>query len=377
MSGRLHPDPGPGRGSAGGRRRRRAALALGTLVLAALAAAARPADRPPALVDTRPVLGFAINAHHIGDLPRYLRSVDAIADLGANALIIVTPMYQSRVDSVEIAMRPDKCPTDEQLLAILERARRRDLLTMLLPIVLIESPEDKEWRGVIRPRDWETWWRSYEAFLDRFVDLAVTADVDILSIGSELNRTEDQVGRWRSVIERVRGRYDGLLTYSANWDRYDRTRLWSLVDVISVSAYFEIGRDDPAAPVETLAAAWTRERDRLLRFAGRHGRPLLLSEVGYPSLPWAGAHPWNYVAGGETPADPEAQARCYRAFFRAWAPVLGRPDGTAAGFFCYRWDPYHRGGPRDTGYGVVGKPALEVIRDGFERLKAAPANADD
>ncbi len=66
-----------------------------------------------------PILGFAINAHHIDDLSLYLASVDRIAEVGANALIVVTPMFQRHVDSTDIRYLPGKCPTDEQLLELL------------------------------------------------------------------------------------------------------------------------------------------------------------------------------------------------------------------------------------------------------------------
>ncbi|MHC4414730.1 MAG: glycoside hydrolase family 113 [Planctomycetota bacterium] len=332
---------------------------------------AAPSPRATRTPPTGPLAGFAINAHHISDLSLYLRAIDAIADLGANALVVVSPMFQERVDSTQIRFLPDRCPTDAQLIAILQRARSRGLHTALLPIVLIELPQEKDWRGVIRPSDANAWWDSYERFISRFVDIAVAARVDLLSVGSELNSAEGERDRWRLIIDLVRGRYDGRLTYTANWDRYDKVKFWPLVDVISISAYFELAREDPDASVERLAKAWARERNRLVRFARRQKRPFLLMEMGYPSLPWAPAHPWNYVAGVGVLADHEAQARCYRAFFQAWADTVARPDSLALGFHCYLWDPYHHGEPTDTGYGVQGKPAKRIIAENLERIRRA------
>ena len=316
-----------------------------------------------------PILGFAINAHHIDDLSVYLASVDRIAEVGANALIVVTPMFQQHVDSTDIRYLPGKCPTDEQLLAILARAKQRHLSTTLLPIVLIENPGEKDWRGVISPRDWDAWWVSYDRLIDRFLDIAVAAEVDRFCIGSELNTTESQIDRWRRIVQRVRSRYKGTITYSANWDRYDKVTIWPLVDVMSVSAYFELARDEPDAPVQKLREAWVRERDRLLLIAQRYDRPLMITEVGYPSLPSAAAFPWDYVAADGVMADHEAQARCYEAFFGAWSEVVSRPDSPVLGFHCYYWDPYHHGDRLDTGYGVDGKPALKTIADGFRAIR--------
>ena len=104
---------------------------------------------------------------------------------------------------------------------------------------------------------------------------------------------------------------------------------------------------------------------------------MLLSEVGYPSLPWASAHPWNYVASAGTKADHDAQARSYRAFFTAWSDVFARRDTGTLGFFCYYWDPYHHGQDEDTGYGIHGKPSEPVVRDGFRRILKWDADDSD
>ena len=351
-------------------------------VLAGLATALAIIPMPTAttapaapLPEQMPVLGFAINAHHISDLPLYLESVDAIADLGANTLLLVTPMFQDHVDSSEIRLNPAKCPTREQLTAILDRADRRGLQTILLPIVLIEFPGDKDWRGVLRPADQEAWWAEYERFIEYYLEIAVATGVDVFSVGSELNTTEGRLDRWRHIIDRVRQRFDGRVTYTANWDRYHAVTFWSMVDFISISSYFELSRDDPDAPESRLATAWRAERDRLLNFARGEQRSLLLMELGYPSLPWAAAHPWDYVPRDGVEADGEPQARCYRAFFAAWTETFLKPGSPAIGVNCYYWDPYHHGGAEDTGYGVRGKPAMEIIRQAFARIRGATAPA--
>jgi hypothetical protein len=272
---------------------------------------------------------------------------------------------------------PEKCATDEQLVAILKRAHLRGLHTTLLPIVLIENPGEKDWRGVIRPKDWDTWWKTYDEFTDRFVEVANAAEVDLLVVGSELNSTEGMLERWERVVKRVRDEFDGQIAYSANWDRYDKIKFWPMMDVMCVSSYFELKRDDPDAPEDELVEAWAKERDRLLTFAERWDRPLILSEVGYPSVSWASAHPWNYVVEKGAKADHVAQARCWRAFFRAWTNTLADPELPAAGFFGYCWSPYYHGDEWDTGYGIEGKPAYGIIKRGMANVREAAREADN
>ncbi|MGI9013557.1 MAG: glycoside hydrolase family 113 [Phycisphaerales bacterium] len=324
----------------------------------------------------QPIAGVAINAHHITYLDWYLDGVDKIAELGGNALVLATPMWMENVSSSEIRFLENRCPTDEQLAAILTRAKQHGMTTMLLPVVLLEEAGERDWRGTIRPDDWDAWWKSYDAFLDRYIALANRAKVDILSIGSELNTTEPQVEHWQQTIKRVRSEYDGLLAYSANWDRYDQVTFWNDVDIMAVSSYFELARDGSKPDLTVLVSAWNVERDRLILAARRAGKPLLLSEVGYPSLPTAAMHPWNYSNTDGHKADHAAQALCYRAFFESWLDVITQPRSTALGFFCYAWDPYNHGGRDDTGYGITGKPSLEVIRRAFAKIRLRTTTSD-
>lgn len=316
-------------------------------------------------------IGFALNCHHIGDLPRYLRSVDAIAAMGANALIIVTPWYQERVDSVEIGHDAERCPTDEQLRAILHRARAHGLRTALMPIVLLkETDDEKEWRGVIRPRDWDAWWASYEGFIGHFLSLAREAKVDLFFIGSELNSTEGDITRWQAITKMAREQFDGQLSYSANWDRYEQVTFWRMLDVMAVSSYFELESANEPGDVESLMEVWRGARDGLLSASARYDRPVLLSEVGYPSLSTGAAYPWNYTSSSGGRFDPDTQARAWQAFINAWDGVMASNDARFAGFFGYRWDPYYAGQRNDRGYGVRGKPAHELLRNAFGRWTA-------
>ncbi|MCA9292161.1 MAG: hypothetical protein KDA25_13595 [Phycisphaerales bacterium] len=332
---------------------------------------ARPggSDAPPVDPPALPILAIALNCHHIEELDRYLAAVDRIAETGADTLLVSTPLFQPDVHATTLRRPADRCPTDRQLRTILARAHARGLRTALMPIVLLEHPGPDDWRGVLAPTDWDAWWTAYERELQALLDLAIEAGVDLFFVGSELNSTELQVDRWVDLVTRIRTRYAGRLSYAANWDRYEAITFWPLVDLLSVSAYFELAADGATPSVGDLTASWDVERERLLAAAARFGRPVFLSELGYPSLPWAAAHPWNYVAPAGTRADHVMAARCYESFFASWGASLGSSGSGAGGVCVYLWDPYHRGGVSDTGYGLFGKPSLGVVRDGFASIR--------
>jgi hypothetical protein len=86
------------------------------------------------------------------------------------------------------------------------------------------------------------------------------------------------------------------------------------------------------------------------------GRPVVLTEVGYPSQAIAARHPWDYTRAGKV--DLAAQERLYRALYLAWSevPELGG---------VYIWNWFGDGGGGDNGYTPRGKPSEKVIRHWF------------
>jgi hypothetical protein len=121
------------------------------------------------------------------------------------------------------------------------------------------------------------------------------------------------------------------------------------------------GAEKLAAKFESMSLQWQK--------------PILFTEVGYPSVRGGSSEPW--VEDNGRPVSLEEQAAAYEATFRAFA---GKP--WLRGMFWWKWPSSGRGGgPRDASYTPLGKPATEVVRAWFTRLAAsaqqtpAPARA--
>lgn len=273
-----------------------------------------------------PLVGFALNLHYTSQFYRYLAAVDEIADLGCNSIIVITPVWQENGESnkIQIINEPGRGPSTEQISQLLDHAKSRGLKTTLMPIVLMTDPGEKQWRGRISPTSWHEWWVSYREVINRFAQIAQQSNVDVFCVGSELLTTESQASRWRSLIYDVRHRFTGSITYSTNWDHYEKTRFWADVDIIGVNGYWDItSKGDIATEnAQGLRENWVTIRNNVYEFAKSHDRPLLFTEIGYPSLPWALSSPWNYVADSSVPAAPQVQAAGYLAFVQAMSPVL-------------------------------------------------------
>lgn len=315
-----------------------AVLALALALLSASASAA-------------PMRGIAVGLYGDRDVGRAL---DEIAAAGASHVALA--VFWGQEDVRARAVAPSRLTVhDARLVATIRRARAAGLQVFLLPIVDVEQRKMGEWRGTLRPDDIDAWWRSYQGFILHYADVAAAEGVALFAVGSELGSTEGWRDRWYGLISAVARRYKGPLTYSANWDHYRSVSFWERLDYVGVTGYHELTKRSDASVAE-LAGAWGKVRGELEEFATRAGRPLLFTEVGWPSQDGAATRPWDYTV--RAPVDLEEQRRCYAAFVEAWSD---RPS--LSGVFFWDWEG--EGGAADPGYTPRGKPAEQVLRRWF------------
>lgn len=326
---------------------------------AALAGLPRPKPRDDAFY--RGVsLGLFASADEEKDRVQIYRALLAeIRELGATDVQLVVRWSQQDVSSTRLAPEPSVSTSDEELSAVIAQARNLGLRVFLMPIVHLEQRGPGKWRGTIAPKSWDAWWSAYEVFLLHYADIAERTGVALFSIGSELVSTEAQEARWRGLIAKVRARYHGKLTYSANWDHFEPVRIWDAVDVAGVTAYQPLSSaGDPNE--DALRRGWGSFRARLLRWAAGGDHRYLFTEVGYPSNPNAARRPWDHRLRGKP--DIPLQTACYRVLYETW-----QGDERLRGLFAWTW--FGRGGSKDRGYTPRGKPAAEILRRWFEGSK--------
>jgi hypothetical protein len=296
--------------------------------------------------------------------------------MGFNTVEVLTPTFQTdgAAEQIKVIVGPGRSPRREDLVRVLKHAHERGLTTVLMPLVLFESPRGNEWRGKIQPERWDNWWAGYRRNMDYFLDIANEAEVSVFSVGSELLSTEKQADRWDPFIKHVRKRFKGRLSYSTNWDHFQVPAFWKQLDMIGISCYWDMTKLAKSDPPETeaLAQRWSQIRKDVLDFAATQQKPVFLTEIGYPSLPWGLKDPWNYVNTKDATSTPEVQERGYKAFLAAWDDLLlHKPEpGRFAGVCFYEWDVYQSGGPTDTGYGIRGKPTHDLLRNWLQTKEA-------
>jgi hypothetical protein len=276
-----------------------------------------------------------------------------ITSVGAGWVQIVPTWYQPTRTSSEIGPT-DSSVNDNDVRHVIGLARGQGLKVLLKPHV---DPGDGTLRTRIEPSDRDAWFRSYQAFITHYADLARELGVDQFAVGTELRGLSGDRDRWLAVIQELRSRYRGSLIYAANHDEYPDVMFWDAVDVVGIDAYWSLS-SEPTVDVSQLESAFAPIRDSVAEFAARVNRRILFTEAGYPSQVGSATEPW-YASPSGRPAGDE-QAAAFQALLKTFS---GQPWW--AGVFWWTWNVQHLHAvdpPQAVGYSVQGKLAESVLR---------------
>jgi hypothetical protein len=294
----------------------------------------------------------------------YRAELERIAGTGATCVSLQAIYRMDSGQSCEIRRHPTSSPTEASLRRTFREARAARLRVMFFPTINIrdEAENARWWRGNIEPSDWDLWWRNYTAFNVRLARIAQEEGVEWYSLGTEMASTHPFPDRWRRLAAEVRRVFKGKLTYSVNFDSHDSFTFGDCLDVIGMNTYDPIAKHDPYPTPGQVRAEWWWIVNKARTLQARFGRPVMITEVGYPSHARAHAGPWDFRA--DLPVDLELQDFLLEGAFgvlRNWS------DGAAVFYYLYgeNLDRGPVGGPGDRTYAVWGKPAEATLRAYF------------
>lgn len=302
-----------------------------------------------------PVRGFSIQLDNPHGLAQYVRAIDTLHGMGCRWINFVINARQHDVHADDIHIDSQDSLPPSEIRKVLLHAHHLGIHTMLMPIILLNHAKGNDWRGIIKPGNWNIWFARYRDFILAAATWAQQSHVSILCVGSELLSTEAFTGQWLRIIRAVRARFHGRLTYSANWDHYQHVHFWSQLDYVGMNSYYDLS-DSRHPSTAAIMARWQRIKRRILRFAGEQHKPMLFTEIGWDNLDNTLAKPWDYVGTGLV--NPRNQFIAYKAFVRVWRKI---PESAFAGAFIWEWLP----GSKATDYGTYspqGEPVLPLIQ---------------
>ena len=299
-------------------------------------------------------------------------SLPALVATGANTVALD---IEYGIDVVNSAVYADANYTDSltALAATITEAKGDGLTVMVRPLIDFLDPAKigsysvGDWRSLYNPTDAAAFFASYQSMIVAVAQVAQTNGATMLCIGVELDQLAGPayLTYWTDIITAVRAVFSGTLVYSANWDAAispwqgehglsagtgdftTQISFWSALDFVGIDEYAPLS--DNASPVlADLIAGWTQVpsdstalavtgNQSLISYfdgvAGKIGKPLFFTEIGYESATDAALEP----AGSSTNIyDPALQANLYAAFFDAWK---SSGNGTLTGVLFWNWDP--------------------------------------
>lgn len=320
------------------------------------------------------------------------RSMARIAELGANSVTLTPTWILAGTRSTPmIEFDPSSARFESELSAAAAAAREQGLQVNLRP-------------GLAVPRGWwsaglrnGTWWDVFfgelESYLLSQATLAQSIEADKLVLtggqllpslpgggmpdGQLTHLPADADGRWRAILEKVRGSYDGPLAFEVELadDLAAAPTFIDLFDEIHVYWHAPL-TTDPAADVPELQAEAERYLELELLAALPADLPLVISAEylsldgsasACPAAPEGGCRsPAEFDAGEQVEEGPEidlaAQAQAIHAVLQA-TTVSERVEG----FYVRRFNPM--AALLDGSASVYGKPAADVLSYWYPRIR--------
>jgi hypothetical protein len=248
---------------------------------------------------------------------------------------------------------------NEGVIATIESAKANGLKTILKPQIWMHGSwvGDLNYENENKLCDWK---QSYEQFILNYLDIAVSNKVDIFCIGTEFRLlAKNHPDFWETLIIQIRSKYDGLLTYSANWDDYEDVTFWDKLDFIGISAYFPLN-ESLTPTYENLLSEWNTQKAILKSISTKTKKPILFSEYGYLSIDGCAGKTWELEKNIENIAINEScQANALKALWDSF-----KNEKFWSGGVLWKWFPDGMGheGYKEKDYTPQGKKAEEVIK---------------
>ncbi|MEO0586939.1 MAG: hypothetical protein AAF078_04795 [Planctomycetota bacterium] len=285
-----------------------------------------------------PLRGMTVTCFRWGpgewDGPTMGPTLDRLAELGVNA-VTTHPYARIRSDG---AVLHQPAVQDASSLVPMRLAAERGQVYLLKPHLAYWGSRFA-WRGEITfdgEADWARFFDGYRDFIVHHARLAEAGGAAWFAVGTELEGTTHRP-EWGPILDEVRAVYSGRLTYAANWDTLDRVPFWDRLDAVGVQFYYPL--TDAADPTDAqLRRAVEARLDEAVAFARGHGKPMMLTELGYAPHDTAASRPWD-DAGDETERGFVLSRRCLDAALRA---VMARDDSDVVGVYLWKWFPTPR-----------------------------------
>lgn len=252
---------------------------------------------------------------------------------------------------------------EEGVIESIKLAKAKGLKIFLKPQIYVSG----SWPGNINfktDEEWQEWENDYKDFIFTFLEIAEKYDVELFCLGTEFKISAmNRVEFWRQLIKDAKKIYSGKLTYSSNWDVYNKIVFWDELDFIGISAYFPlVNQNEPSIP--KIKRAWKPIIKELNKLSKKFKKPYLFTEYGYLSVDRCTFKNWELEKEiFSLSVNEKAQADAFEALFSSFWD-----QKNWAGGFLWKWFPNNKGheGYIKKDYTPKDKLAEDVLKRWFK-----------
>ena len=311
--------------------------------------------------------------------------VDAIAETGANWVVLVVTVMQESYCATRQFRDFDVTPNDIELKEIIDYIHSKGIAVQLRPMLEcfdgcgrlnVMFPPDKPRIPGLVNNHCSQWFDSMCKRSVYYARIAQLTGCEMFCLDSELDRIIGFNQQWKHVIQCVREIYSGPITschtvHSRVIDfeavLSDKNHWFYDLDALSLSDYMKCVKK-AGLSVDEIASTMQEELLRLRRVAALYGKPILFGEIGCTSVYGAAMHPGGWYPNEAY--DEEEQANFLEAFLK----VFGA-EPWFYGMYWWKWeeqlarpwvlDPSQG----DKGFTVRGKKAQLVMKKWYRRFQ--------
>jgi hypothetical protein len=270
----------------------------------------------------------------------------------------------------------------EDVAMVMDKVRALGMDVVLKPHTARAEAGDNinTWNTDVSQMDTNRFFQDWHAYLMQCADLAQQKGSPFIVIGTELNSLTgpEYLGHWVNIINSIRARYSGQITYdalvNAVWDKEFRgvrdASFLGYLDFISLSVYPNLSQNKDASYEELVQGwyvnteHWRKENTNWVQYItdlhNSTGKEIFFAETGCGS--WDGAATVAYQTR-EGPQDLNEQAMYFQSIFHVWSDVSWLKGVSMWGMNSLDLSPLEQSKYYYyNGHNFYGKPAQNVVQ---------------
>ncbi len=257
---------------------------------------------------------------------------------GVNVVSLNPVIYSPSVTATEVLPCPERwddetrcvSPSLADLRHLVETAHRHEMAVFLKPHFIVDGFRHAGWG--MSPRDWASWFESYERLLLEMLTAVELDSSDFLIIGNELGSSHSQRLLWGKMIETIRSSTGAQLSYSdANawtgpWPGSPPVPFWDQLDLVGGAWYYpgsrtnaspaSAGSNDPT--VADMRSAFQGQLETLVfPTVDALGKRVVFLEMGISNFDGANRFPAETGYSSEMAEDAQEQIDYLEAALQA------------------------------------------------------------